>query len=94
MDLRRIIVDLDLGRVAAIVRDIWRGWSDADKVMLERKLSDPGRHRSGGIIKLTSRECQALAAANQRAERGAVASPLLVWVEGRGLRKIVRRMKP
>ena len=91
MGLRSIIADRDFRRVAASVRDIWRGWSEADKAMLERKLRDPGGHWSGGILKLTARECRALVELNQRAARGAVASPLLVWVEGLGLRQMVRR---
>jgi hypothetical protein len=91
MGLRRIIADLDFRRVAAIARNIWRGWTPADMASLQLKLTHAGPHWSSGMIKLTARECRALVEVNTRAEKVAVASPLLVWIEGRGLRTMASK---
>lgn len=65
----------------------WRGWDEQDIVRLSQRPHDPAAY-SGGILKITEREYRALPERNRRvvASKGRVTvSPLLVWVEGRGL---------
>jgi hypothetical protein len=61
--------------------------------LLERRLNDPAAY-TDGMLKLTRRQFRALKERNRRVEvrKGtAAASPLLVWVEGRGLCRAVRK---
>jgi hypothetical protein len=79
-------------RVAELARQIWRGWGEADIVSLTRKLDDPGAY-SGGIIKISTREQRAWAELSRRliaSRKTTIRSPLLVWVEGRGLYPMTR----
>jgi hypothetical protein len=59
-------------------------------VSLSRRLYDPAAI-SGGIIKITKRECRALPEYNRRfiaTRKGALLYPFLAWVEGCGLRHL------
>jgi hypothetical protein len=88
----RIITDLDFRRAAKIARSHWRGWNESDFASLCRKLDDP-RCYSGGILKITGPEYRAWAALNRivvTKNARALHSPLLAWVEGRGLYSVVR----
>jgi len=83
-------------RIGARWRRRWnavrRGWSEDDIELLEKRLDDPAAY-SGGIVKMTKRQFRALEERNRRiaqTERALKISPLLVWVEGRGLFAAVR----
>jgi hypothetical protein len=70
----------------------WRGWGEADISSLIRKLDDPAAY-SGGIVKITNREYRAWAELNRRmleSNLPVLRSPLLAWVEGRGLYPVIR----
>jgi hypothetical protein len=88
-------MDVMMGVMRAI-RDRLRGWGKRNAVSAFEKLDDP-KCSNGGIVKLTMRECRALLAANRRiaaTEMDAFSSPMRVWVEGRGLRVMVRMIRP
>jgi hypothetical protein len=88
----RIVANLDFRRVAEIARVRWRGWNESDLASLGRKLDDPLCY-SGGIVKITAREYRAWAEFNRRvtaSDARALQSPLLAWVEGRGLYPVIR----
>jgi hypothetical protein len=71
----------------------WHGWADEDIQTLERTLNDSTAY-DGGIIKLTQRQYCALKERNRRIverKRDVKTSPLLAWVDGRGLFRDVRK---
>jgi len=79
-------------RIDRLARRAWRGWGEADIASLTRKLDDPAFY-SGGIVKITSREYRAWAELNRGMLESGLAvlrSPLLAWVEGRGLYPVIR----
>ena len=88
----RIVANLDFRRVADIARVRCRGWNESDLSSLGRKLDDPLCY-SGGIVKITTREYRAWAEFNRRITAGSerpLQSPLLAWVEDRGLYPVIR----
>ena len=92
MGALRIVANLDFRRVAEIARVRWRGWNESDLASLGRKLDDPLCY-SGGIVKITAREYRAWAEFNRRITAGSerpLQSPLLAWVEDRGLYPVIR----
>jgi hypothetical protein len=101
--LKRIIAEKDFGSILRhagnvrrwqrIIEDGLRGWGERDVKNLENALADP-RSYDGGIIKLTQKQFRALEERNRRVVEGkptVKVSPLLVWVEGRGLFPAVRK---
>jgi hypothetical protein len=77
-------------------RQAWRGWGEADIASLTRKLDDPAAY-SGGIVKITNREYRAWCALNRsmlESRLPVLRSPLLAWVEGRGLYSMIRISGP
>ena len=80
-------------RIDRLARQAWRGWGEADVASLIRKLDDPAAYGGGGIVKITYREYRAWADLNRRmleSKLPVLRSPLLAWVEGRGLYPIIR----
>jgi hypothetical protein len=78
--------------IDTFARQAWRGWEEADMNSLMRKLDDPAAYRCG-IIKISKREYRAWAALNRsilESRQPVSRSPLLAWVEGRGLYPTVR----
>jgi hypothetical protein len=76
------------------IRDYFRGWREEDLLGLAKRLDNYVAYNDG-IIKLTRREYRALRTLNCReaARLGVVdPSPFLAWVEGSGLRRLVRMM--
>ena len=85
MGLRRIIAEQDFQRVLAIVRGCLGGWHEKDVRSVIQKLGEP-RSCGGGMLKLTAREYRALREFNRRLGKAqTVTSPILVWVQKRGL---------
>jgi hypothetical protein len=79
-------------RIDELVRQIWRGWGEADIAILTRKLDDPTAY-SGGIVKISAREHRAWGELGRRvvaSKERTTRSPSLVWVEGRGLYPMIR----
>lgn len=104
MGLKRIIVEGDFGSIPRhagyYLRErgldalgYLRGWTERDIESLENALGDP-RSYDGGIVKLTQLQFRALEERNRRVaqnERTLKISPLLVWVNGRGLFPAIRK---
>lgn len=115
MGLKRIIVELDLRRIAEIAAETvrttlrtvrhaieayriaaqakWRGWDEKDIETLAEKLDD-NRSYHGGLLRLTEREYRALPELNRRVaakRQQVVTSPLIVWVQERGLFSAIRK---
>ena len=66
------------------------GYRERDVVSLGQRLYDPAAS-SGGVLKLTARECRALPELNRRTTESmpkAILYPFVAWVEGRGLRPL------
>ena len=92
MGLLRVIVERDFRSVARHARGYWPIWRDLDG--LSKRLDDPAWWFSGGIVKVTRPQFRALPERNRRvvASKDSVTiSPLLVWVEGRGLIQAIRK---
>ena len=80
-------------RWSEVARSYCRGWDEGDIESLQERMADPTSY-SGGILKLSMRQFRALQERNRRIDqrkRAATASPLLVWIEGRGLISAVRK---
>jgi hypothetical protein len=76
------------------IRDFLRGWTEQDLLGLAARLDDSAVYRHG-IIKITKAECRALRTLNRRDAshlRDPCPSPFLAWVDGYGLRQLVRQM--
>ena len=80
-------------RWSEFARGYFRGWDERDIEALQERMNDPTSY-SDGILKLSERQFRALQERNRRIcqrKRATTASPLLVWIEGRGLISAVRK---
>ena len=91
MGLVRMLAERDFPAIVraslAGMRVLTQGWDERDVISLSQRLYDPVAF-SGGIIRITRRECRALPELNRRvmaSTKGALLYPFLAWVEGRGL---------
>jgi hypothetical protein len=80
-------------RWSEVARSCFRGWDEGDIAALQERMNDPTAY-NGGILKLSERQFRALQERNRRIgqrKRAATASPLLVWIERRGLISAIRK---
>jgi hypothetical protein len=87
---------MGLWRIIWVLRERWRNWGEDDMSRLRQKLVDPNAYKDS-MLMLTSPEFRALVALNTAhlAEHTDVAiSPLLVLIDGYGLRLAVRVSPP
>jgi hypothetical protein len=85
-------VTTPLWRIIWAFRERWRRWGEDDMSSLRQKLVDPNAYKDG-MLMLTSPEFRALADLNtsRLAEHpGASISPLLILIDGYGLRLAIR----
>jgi hypothetical protein len=89
-------VTTPLWRIIWAFRERWRRWGEDDMSGLRQKLVDPNAYKDS-ILVLTSPEFRALADLNttRLAEHpGALISPLLILIDGYGLRLAIRVGSP
>ena len=70
----------------------WSGWHKSDLASLTEQLDEPG-YWTDGMVRLSPYEFTAIAEMNGRAlarNPTLPISPLLVWVDGRGLIKAIK----
>jgi len=93
MGIRRIVGELDFRRAWHVARSYRPWWGELDVASLSRKLDDPGFYSGGGIVRITAKEHRAWPELNRRlmaSNKRALRSPLLAWVDGRGLYPVIR----
>jgi hypothetical protein len=85
----RNLLEVASKRIAGIVR----GWDERDLASLRDKLEDPRAYRDGMLL-LIVREYRALSEHNRQVvavNPRALTSPLMIWVQGKGLFRGIRK---